>query len=451
MTSDTDSPTGLDIDPRPPAAVRVRKGVGFAAIIGCGVIAMAIVYGVYERQQRQLEVSSVADTERKATPATGASHDVTSKIPAGDVPVLKPIGASLEDQTRAAEEETPRQSLQNLTAGPGPRIRSVAEPPPGPLYQNEMERVEDRESDLAYRREQEAILAPTPIGGGRNNGGAAAPAYAAAVSPPNASIAPSFNGSSIGTNLSTVPVGEAARASFGGGSQTGEYNAQNGQDEKTGFIARARNRVPQNYLPSVRTAPGSRFEIKTGWDIPATLEQAINSDQPGEIKALVRENVYDTATGKYVLIPQGSRLVGSYNSTVSYGQDGVQAVWDRVIFPDASSLDLNGMIGQDARGESGLRYAVDHHYARLLGFAVLTSLFSAGFQLSQNRPGTILAQPSPGEVVAGAVGSQVSQLGVEITRRNLNVQPTIKVPAGYRFNVRVNRDIVFDAPYSVLR
>src|SRR5204862_5416535 len=134
--------------------------------------------------------------------------------------------------------------------------------------------------------------------------------------------------------------------------------------------------------------------------------------------------------------PQGSRLIGSYNSVVSYGQDGIQAIWDRVIFPDASSLSLNGMIGLDAQGTSGLRHSVDHHYARLIGFAVLTSLFSAGFQLSQNRPGTILAQPSPGEVVAGAVGSQVSQLGIEITRRNLNVQPTIKVPAGYRFNVR---------------
>ena len=109
------------------------------------------------------------------------------------------------------------------------------------------------------------------------------------------------------------------------------------------------------------------------------------------------------------------------------------------------------MIGQDAKGESGLRYSVDHHYARLLGFAVLTSLFSAGFQLSQNRSGTILAVPSNGEVMAGAVGSQVSQLGMEITRRNLNVQPTIKIPAGYRFNVRVNRDIVFDAPYLPFR
>jgi type IV secretion system protein VirB10 len=231
-------------------------------------------------------------------------------------------------------------------------------------------------------------------------------------------------------------------------SQTAEYNAQNGQDEKSAFIARARNRVAVNYSQAVRTAPVSKFEIKAGWDIPATLEQAINSDQPGEIKALVRENVYDTATGKYLLLPQGSRLIGSYNSMVSYGQDGVQAVWDRVIFPDASSLNLNGMIGQDAKGESGLRYSVDHHYAQLVGFAVLTSLFSAGFELSQNRPGTILATPSTGEVIGGAVGTQVSQLGMETFRRQLNVQPTIKVPAGYRFNVRVNRDIVFDEPYS---
>src|SRR5207237_9262234 len=149
----------------------------------------------------------------------------------------------------------------------------------------------------------------------------------------------------------------------------------------------ARNRAADNHLHSVRAVRLTKYEIRAGWDIPETLEQAINSDQPGEIRALVRENVCDTATGKYVLVPQGSRLVGYYNSAVSYGQDGVQAVWDQVVFPDASSLSLDGMIGQDARGESGLRYAVDHHYARPRGFAVLTSLFSAGFQLSQNWPG----------------------------------------------------------------
>jgi type IV secretion system protein VirB10 len=236
-----------------------------------------------------------------------------------------------------------------------------------------------------------------------------------------------------------------------GASQAAEYNAENGQDQKAAFIAQARSRMPQNYLQSVRTAPVSRFEIKAGWDIPATLEQAINSDAPGEIKALVRENVYDTATGKYVLFPQGSRLLGYYNSVVFFGQEGIQVIWDGVIFPDASSLNLNGMIGQDAKGQSGFRYSVDHHYARLIGFAVLTSLFSTGFELSQNRRGTILGVPSAGEIVGSAVGSQISQLGMETFRRNLNVQPTIKIPAGYRFNVRVNRDIVFDAPYSPLR
>ena len=100
------------------------------------------------------------------------------------------------------------------------------------------------------------------------------------------------------------------------------------------------------------------------------------------MKALVTSNVYDTATGRYVLIPQGARLIGEYNSQLGYGQDGVQVVWNRVIYPDGSSLDLSGMIGQDAHGFSGFRDKVDHHYKRLVGFAVLTSLFAAASQMS---------------------------------------------------------------------
>ena len=106
-----------------------------------------------------------------------------------------------------------------------------------------------------------------------------------------------------------------------------EYEAQNMQDAKERFLARARAGVGDNYLNSTRTKPVGPYEIKAGWDIPAVLEQALNSDLPGEIKALVRENVYDTATGKYLLIPQGARLVGTYDSRVAYGQDGIQVVW----------------------------------------------------------------------------------------------------------------------------
>jgi type IV secretion system protein VirB10 len=180
------------------------------------------------------------------------------------------------------------------------------------------------------------------------------------------------------------------------------------------------------------------------------MEQGLNSDLPGEVKALVVSNVYDTATGRYVLIPQGARLVGEYNSQLGYGQDGVQVVWNRVIYPDGSSLDLNGMISQDAQGFSGFRDKVDRHYKRLVGFAVLTSLFAAASQISQNQNRSVLTYPSPAQVAGSAVGQQASDLGTQITRKNLSVQPTIKISVGYRFNVRVNRDVLFDAPYKPL-
>ena len=257
-----------------------------------------------------------------------------------------------------------------------------------------------------------------------------------------AASAPSANAAiPITPGLSGIALGN------GGQSQAEEYKLQNAQDEKERFLERARGRTAETYLGTTRIKPLSKYEIKAGWEIPGVLEQALNSDLPGEIKALVRENVYDTATGKHLLIPQGSRLIGAYNSRVGYGQDGVQVVWNRIIFPDASSISLEGMVGQDVHGYSGARYDVDNHYGRLIGFSLLTSVFSAAFQLSQTRRGTVFTYPSPGEIAGGAAAGNLSQLGGEVTRRNLNVQPTIKVAIGYRFNVRVNRDLLFEAPY----
>src|SRR3954454_17937194 len=103
-----------------------------------------------------------------------------------------------------------------------------------------------------------------------------------------------------------------------------------------------------DYLKSTRTAPLSRYEIKAGWEIPAVLEQALNSDLPGELKALVSSNVYDTATGRYLMIPRGSRLIGVYNSRINYGQDGVQVASDRVSSPDRASIGRSTRSGQAA-------------------------------------------------------------------------------------------------------
>lgn len=220
------------------------------------------------------------------------------------------------------------------------------------------------------------------------------------------------------------------------------------QTRKESFWAGSRSSSTADYLNSTREAPISRFEIRAGWEIPAVLEQSLNSDLPGDLKALITANVYDTATGQYLLIPQGSRLVGRYDSRVAYGQDGVQVAWARIIFPDASSIDLNGMAGLDAHGNSGLRDKVDRHYARIVGFSALTSLFSAAFAVTQRQNQTVLAYPTPTEAASSAVAQSLSQTGSQITRRNLNVQPTIKVPVGYKFTVRVNRDILFEEPYS---
>jgi type IV secretion system protein VirB10 len=110
-------------------------------------------------------------------------------------------------------------------------------------------------------------------------------------------------------------------------------------------------------------------------------------------------------------------------------------------------VDLDGMVGLDAQGNAGLHDKVDRHYVRLIGFSALTRLFTAAFAISQRNNQSALVNPNPAQVASGAVGQELSQTGSQLTRRNLNVQPTLKVPAGYRFVVRVNKDILFEEPY----
>jgi type IV secretion system protein VirB10 len=246
---------------------------------------------------------------------------------------------------------------------------------------------------------------------------------------------------------------QKAFSSMGSSGADTDYDGQNMQTRKEAFLAAARLQKTDDYLHSTRSAQLSAYEIKAGWEIPAVLEQSLNSDLPGELKALVMSNVYDTATGQFLLIPQGARLIGRYDSRIAYGQDGVQVVWDRIIYPDASSVDINGMVGLDSRGNTGLRDKVDRHYKRLFGFAALTSMFTVVFDLSQRRTygNGGLMYPSASDTASAAVGREMSQTGAMITRRNLNVQPTVKVPVGYKFTVRVNRDILFEAPYEPLQ
>ena len=448
------SPSGLDLNPAPPSSVRLSKRAGVLAFGLVFAVVAAVGYGVVTRSGRSIE-AGFQPAEAKLTAATDAGKVIAAQIPTsarmtggaadrgpGQPEELKPPGQSAVGSKDAGVQRT-------YSAGPS------TVPTPVPQSQYREPTPEEKRLALAYERELQALDSPTNpqamSGAGLGRSALASGTTSDAGSSQLANLLRSLPASPVPTaGAGMQSNGIVPRITVGGetGSASEEYEAQNMQDVKERFLARARAASEDNYLNSTRTKPVGPYEIKAGWDIPAVLEQALNSDLPGEIKALVRENVYDTATGKYLLIPQGARLVGTYDSRVSYGQNGIQVVWSRLIFPDGSSIDLEGMAGQDASGLTGLRHDVDNHYKRLIGFGLLTSAFSAAFQLSQTRRGTVLGYPSAAETAGSAVGAQVSQLGADVTRRNLNIQPTIKVPVGYRFNVRVNRDILFEAPYQ---
>ncbi len=433
-----DSPSGIDLHPEPPSPVRLSKRAGILALAIVFVVVALIGYGIYTRGQAQYRVGLAPDESRAVTAATEAGKMVAAQVP--NRPTLV-VASPEEEMVTPAEPELRIPAKRQLYYAPAPSPVHAA-PPREPS-------LAERRWMAAYERELEARNAATTPRDGFSaaKSHSATPTGAADVEQMTTLLRAMQGPQSqvrAAASLPGVSIGAATNTDDG-------FDTQNKQDSKEAFLARARRAEKDHYLDATRVAPISRYELKAGWDIPAILEQALNSDLPGEIRALVRENVYDTATGRYLLIPQGSRLTGTYDSRVAYGQDGLQVAWTRLIYPDASSLDLGGMPGQDAKGYTGLRHEVDNHYRRLLGFGLLTSLFSASFQLSQTRRGGLLGYPSAGEIAGSAVGRELSQLGADVTRRNLNIQPTIKVPVGYRFNVRVNRDIVFEGPYRPIR
>jgi len=475
-----EAPAGLDLHPAPQTSVRVSKRAGFAVgAVAIGLL-LAFAYGGYRRQLLAQSAAHDSGLVKAVSPATASANEVEKDIPAGNASLVRndpnrlhsPGDAGAPSATSSVPQSAPcgfdprtgqayrfnPETGQNCTGYPQDRVvvrqpgYSRTPPVPAPTEPTP----EDRRIVAAYQREQDALVAPTGI---RSGGGAASfsllPGTGASLgSTDDLAQVAALSQSIAGRNATrTTPnaLGRLATFPNGPSANDADYDGQNMQTAKAAFLASAQQQKTDDYLRSTRTAPLSAFEIKAGWEIPAVLEQSLNSDLPGEIKALIACSVFDTATGRYMLIPQGARLVGKYDSRISYGQDGVQVVWDRIIFPDASSVDINGMVGLDAHGNSGLRYDVDHHYKRLFGFAALTSAFSAAFDLSQRNTQSALTYPTVTDTATASVGRELSQTGAAITRRNLNVQPTIKVPAGYKFTVRVNRDILFDAPYQPLQ
>jgi len=185
--------------------------------------------------------------------------------------------------------------------------------------------------------------------------------------------------------------------------------------------------------------------VGAGTLISAVLLTGINSDLPGMITAQVAETIYDTVTGKHVLIPQGSTLIGEYDSRITYGQERVLFVWTRVRFPNGSSISLEGMPGTDLSGFSGVRDKVDNHWWKLAQGVVLGSLLGAAAQESYGG-GVSAANPSLSQLAAAGAAQNINSAGQQIVQKDLQVQPTLVVRPGQRVAVFVTKDIEL-APY----
>uniref|UniRef100_UPI0025E435C3 TrbI/VirB10 family protein n=1 Tax=uncultured Caulobacter sp. TaxID=158749 RepID=UPI0025E435C3 len=254
---------------------------------------------------------------------------------------------------------------------------------------------------------------------------------------------PFFGGASPQAQAPGPGVTLAATAPSSGSTPSpGEVQPGNGQAAKVQFAQGSR---AEDYLLNPLRPAASPWEVKAGTIIPAALITALNSDLPGEVIAQVTEPVYDHRTGRTVLIPQGSRLIGQYDSQVAYGQNRLMVAWNRIIMPDGRSINIGSMTGADLSGAAGLQDRRDGHFGQLARGILLSTLFSVGAAAAQDA-GT----RSSGGLVINSAGSGVANsaqmVGQQITGRDLNRQPTLRVRAGWPLRVLVSKDMIL-APY----
>jgi type IV secretion system protein VirB10 len=423
-------------------------------IAGVGVLVlMGVAYGFHLRIAKKQALKAAAMVQMTAADAAtsnrlavqGQAPGVTpasslAGTPASSVPVAAPAPSLVNSgfsQLGGAVK-----TVSQPFGPPAAQQQTLPVPPPsypGPQIQPDQDPVGRMKTDRvqrAYERRLAAIAAPT--GESQNVSSAAQTA-----DPLQASIA-ALKGL---TPANVIPAQTSGSTpSFMRRDGAGDPN---GQAEKLAF----QKSQEGDYLKTTRMAPISPWVVERGEVIPAGLPSQIVSDLPGDLIAEVKRDIYDTPQHKYVLIPAGSLLAGEYNSGVTYGQKRVQVVWTYLRFPDGSYVDLDKFVGHSADGSTGLGDQVDNHIKRLIGGIAMSSLFAAGIQISQNHTnsgGSTLAYPSNTQIAASAAGQQAGQVGEQMTSRNLQVQPTIKIRPGVVFYVSVMKSIVFPGPYKPL-
>ncbi|MGY8706065.1 TrbI/VirB10 family protein [Bradyrhizobium sp. 18BD] len=230
-----------------------------------------------------------------------------------------------------------------------------------------------------------------------------------------------------------------------GATSTGDDgSAQSAQDRKLAFVNASVDR--RTVSPDRITRPASPYIVQAGTVIPGALITGIRSDLPGQITAQVTENVFDTPTGRFLLVPQGARLIGIYDSQVTFGQSRVLLVWTRLIMPNGRSTVLERQPGTDTGGYAGVEDQVDNHWGELFKAAALSTFLAVGTEVGagsdSNSNNSAIIQ-----ALRHGASDSLNQTGQQVVRRSLNIQPTLTVRPGFPVRVLVNRDLIL-APYG---
>jgi len=211
------------------------------------------------------------------------------------------------------------------------------------------------------------------------------------------------------------------------------------QDRQNAFLNAAADR--RTVAPDRVAAPASPNILQAGAVISAALITGIRSDLPGQITAQVTENIYDSPTGRILLVPQGTRVIGQYDNNVRFGQSRVLLVWNRLIFPNGRSIILERQPGADAEGYAGLQDGVDHHWWDLAKAAGLSTLLSVGAELAVDNDDRLI------QAIRNGGQDTINDAGQQIVRRQLNIAPTLTIRPGFPVRVIVTRDLVLE-PYG---
>jgi type IV secretion system protein VirB10 len=419
--NNTDGPNSLELTPKPEGIQRIRR-TPFVVFIVC--IVGIIVFQIFNISHKNEERFKNKKREQEQGAVRNIGRNPGEKWYEKDIyDNLRSFAR--KDEVPVNKETSKKALLETEMPGSQELLQSTSHNSEESKTKLELSKIEESQKVEMKKAYYDALKSPGQIARFKNR---------LTSGPENPDLQDNLNGMSS-TGSSSNPL-------LAGLSSGLVSNDLNKQKDKINFLRSGV--LPGDYLPNLKQEALSPMEVKAGTFIPAALLTGINSDLPGHVTAQVRQNVYDTVTGQHLLIPQGARLIGEYDSNVTYGQNRALVVWTRLLFPDGASINLEKMQGVDLAGYAGFKDKVNNHYFRIYANALLLSLVGAGYETLNPDTNSNGNSNNSVETVASNIGQQLAQTTSELTRKNIEIQPTITIRPGLKFNVFVLKDMILN-------